>query len=204
MVAIGRNNLIVSQMSQPEHVVLSTPANDSTNIDPANTLLSWIPSATGSPAMIYQVFLSETEEGIFDGYLFETAATSLDLSAAAQNAGFGLGYSTRWYWAVLPVDANLVSPDPAVGDFMIWHFTTMSDPALPLETPILNIERVNNSVMIYWQAVPNAQSYILMGATDPEATYTQITATPATQWVISNPGQMEFFKVIASSDPVTP
>lgn len=204
MVAIGKNNLIVTQMSAPEHVVLNTPANDSTNIDPANTLLSWIPSATGSPAMIYQVFLSETEEGIFDGYLFETAATSLDLSAAMIAVGASLGFETRWYWAVLPVDANLVSPDPAVGDFMIWHFTTMSDPALPLETPILNIERVNNSVMIYWQAVPNAQSYILMGATDPEATYTQITATPATQWVISNPGQMEFFKVIASSDPVTP
>jgi len=200
IVALGRNNVIVVQAGVPEHVTLDSPPDNSIDLDPASVTLQWTPSQQGSSAQFYQVFLSNSEDNIFDSHYFETPETSFDLSAAAQNEGFGLGYETQWFWAVLPVNELLETPDPFSDDFMIWRFTTMADPMGDLEVPLVNIERVNNSVRLWWPPVPNAVSYKVYGSVDPGAAYSLITQTTATEWIITTPGAMEFFKVVAVNE----
>jgi photosystem II stability/assembly factor-like uncharacterized protein len=200
IVAVGRNNVVVAQLEIPEHVTLTSPPDNSPDLNPASVTLQWTPSEQGSSAQFYQVFLSDSEDNIFDGYYFETPDTSFNLSAAAQNEGFSLGYETQWFWAIMPVNQLLDSPDPASDDFMIWRFTTMADPIGDLEVPLVNIERVNNSVRLWWPAVPNAMSYKVFGSVDPSAAYGFITQTTATEWIITTPGAMEFFKVVAVNE----
>jgi len=199
IVAVGKNNLIVAQLEIPEHVTLDAPANNAVDLDPANVQLSWTPSQYGSVAAFYQVFVSDTEESIFDQYYFETEDTTFDLSAAFAANAQNLGFDSRWYWAILPVNEILDSPDITSDDFMIWRFTTMPEGGGTLETPILNIEKLNNQVRIYWAAVPNAVNYQVLGCNTPYGTYTGIITTPNTEYLIETPGNMEFFKVIATT-----
>lgn len=199
IVAIGRNNIIYAQLEIPEHVTLNSPANNDVDLDPANVLLGWTPSQYGSVAAFYQVFVSDSEDAIFDQHYFETPNTSFDLSAAFAANDLNLGYSTRWFWAVLPVNEILDSPDINSDNFMIWRFTTMAEPVGTLETPIVSIEKLGTQVRISWLAVPNALSYKILGCPTPYGTYSELTVTGATDHVVLNPGPMEFYKVIASS-----
>lgn len=199
IVAVGKNNLIVAQLEIPEHVTLNSPANNDVDLDPANVLLGWTPSQYGSVAAFYQVFVSDSEDAIFDQHYFETPNTSFDLSAAFAANDLNLGYSTRWFWAVLPVNEILDSPDINSDNFMIWRFTTMAEPVGTLETPIVSIEKLGTQVRISWLAVPNALSYKILGCPTPYGTYSELTVTGATDHVVLNPGPMEFYKVIASS-----
>lgn len=200
IVAVGRNNVVVAQLEIPEHVTLTAPADNSSNLDPANVVLEWQPSQYGSVPQFYQVFVSDNIDTIFDSYYFETAATSFNLSQAAQNEGFSLGYETTWYWAVMPVNEILDSPDPASQDFMIWRFSTMADQGGELEVPVVNIEEDMNSVRVWWTAVPSANSYNVWGSADPYGTYTLLGNTGANQWIIAAPSAMQFFKVVAVSE----
>ncbi len=194
IVAIGRNNIIYAQLEVPEHVTLNSPANNSLVTDPANVQLSWTPSEYGSVAAFYQVFVSDSEDSIFDQHYYETSNTSFDLSAAFSAEGYSLGSNPRWYWAILPVNEILDSPDITSDDFMIWRFNTS------LETPIVNIQQTGSQARIYWVAVPNAQSYKVLGCDTPYGTFTEITTTGNTDYVDLNPGTRKFFKVIASSE----
>jgi hypothetical protein len=130
IVAIGRNNNIYAQLEIPEHVILDSPANNSLVTDPANVQLSWTPSQYGSVAAFYQVFVSEDEDSIFDQHYFETSNTTFDLSAALAADGYSLRSNPRGYWAILPVNEILDSPDINSDNFMIWRFNTT------LETPL--------------------------------------------------------------------
>jgi len=122
IVAFGGNNLIVAK-PEIRHVVLTAPLDNSTGLDPAEVELSWTPSPYGSVAQYYQVFASTNLETIFVDQCFETPSINFDLSAVVD-----IGYDTNWYWAILPVTADLETPDPNSDDFMIWRFTTMTDP----------------------------------------------------------------------------
>ena len=202
IVAVGKNNLIVAQLEIPEHVTLNSPANNAIDLNPANVQLSWTPSQYGSVPVTYEVYVSDSEDAIFDQHYFETPNTTFDLSAAFAANELSLGYSTRWFWAVLPVNEILDSPDVPSDDFMIWRFTTMAEPVGTLETPIVSIEKLGTQVRISWLAVPNALSYKILGCPTPYGTYSELTVTGATDHVVLNPGPMEFYKVIASSvDP---
>ncbi|HOH78582.1 MAG: hypothetical protein KBA79_05570 [Candidatus Cloacimonetes bacterium] len=123
--------------------------------------------------------------------------TSFDLSQAVADDGFSLGYEASWYWAVLPVNEELDSPDPDSDEFMIWRFSTMADPMGELEVPNVSIERLDNSVRVWWPAVPNASTYKVYGSVDPILGYSLITQTADTEWIVTTPGNMEFFKVAA-------
>ena len=199
LVAMGRNNLIVTNSIIPQHVTLNSPADNAIDLDPANVILNWTPSQYGSVAAFYQVFVSDSEDTIFDQHYYETEETSFDLSAAFTADELNLGYSNRWFWAVLPVNEILDSPDINSDNFMIWRFTTMAEPVGTLETPIVSIEKLGTQVRISWLAVPNALSYKILGCPTPYGTYSELTVTGATDHVVLNPGPMEFYKVIASS-----
>ena len=130
-------------------------------------------------------------------------STSFNLSAAAQIEGFSLGHETRWrYWAILPVNEILDFPDIDSPNFMIWRFTTLSDSDGELEVPVVNIEKVNNTFRISWLAIPNATNYKVYGASDPFGVYQLLNQTPTLEYIDAAPGTMEFFKVIAYTDPV--
>lgn len=194
IVAVGKNNVILAQLEVPEHVTLSSPVDNSNELDPANVLLSWTPSPFGSQPVLYQVFASTSQESIFDELFFETTETSLDLSALAE-----LGSGTQWYWAVLPVNEEYDTPDTNSDEFMIWRFSTSA--GITLSAPDLSIEKVNAQVKLSWPAVPNALSYKVFGSTDPVTGYTELVTTAATEYWITAPGAKEFFKVIAYTDP---
>lgn len=195
MLAYGRNNVIVAQWMIPEHVSLVSPANNSININPASVLLQWTPASSGSPAEYYSIFLGSSIETLFDEQYFETEANSFDL-AVEGNAN--LGNNTRWFWAVLPVNNFNESPDPDLENFMVWQFTTMAG-EIELTAPELQIQKLNNQVRLYWNAVENANSYRILGALTPNGTYTDLGTTNATEFIISNPGAKEFYKVIADT-----
>jgi photosystem II stability/assembly factor-like uncharacterized protein len=193
IVAIGKNNLIVAQLEVPEHVTLNSPLDFSTGLDPASVMLSWTPSPYGSQAAFYQVFASTSRETLFDNLYFETTSTTFELGANAD-----LGYDTTWYWAVLPVNEILDSPDPDSPNFMVWRFTTM--PGGTLEPPEVSIEEGLGQVRVFWNAVPNATYYRVWGATDPYGAYAELQTVTATEYIHPNPGPMKFFKVLAGND----
>ena len=195
IVAVGRNNLVVTQLEVPEHVSLNSPANNSTALDPANVTLGWIPSAYGSVAEFYQVYASSSPETIFDELYFEAQSTSFDLSGNAT-----LGYGTAWYWAILPVNEVLDTPSISSDDFQIWRFTTMADPSITeLGTPVLAITNNAGQLTLTWDAVTDAVSYLVYGADAPNEAYSLIIGTAALQYVYANPGTKKFFKVIATT-----
>jgi len=90
------------------------------------------------------------------------------------------------------------TPDPNSDNFMIWHFTTQAQEAL--EPPSLRIEKVNNQIKLSWDAVQGATSYKIYGASDPYGNHTLITSTTRLNYIITNPGNMQFFKVTATSE----
>lgn len=200
IVAVGKNNLVVAQLENPEHVTLTAPLNNITGLDPAAVTLSWTPSPFGSVAEYYQVLVSDDPALLYDQMNYETSETSFNLSAAL---GGSVGYSTRYYWAVLPVNADLATPDINSDDFMVWRFLTMDDPSITeLETPVLSIEKINDQVRLTWAPVLNAHSYRVYGASTPDVIDTLLTTTANTEYIIVSPGTMEFFKVIADTIPV--
>ena len=190
IVAVGRNNLIVAQLEVPEHVSLNSPADNSTGLNPDTVTLSWTPSPYGSVAAFYQVYVSSSLETIFDEFYFESIATSFDLSEH-----LALGLSTDWYWAVLPVNELMDSPDIGSDEFQIWRFTTMA----PLNVPVVAIANSSGEMILSWDAVPNAVSYKVYGADTPEGGYSYITLTTSLQYVYPDPGSKKFFKVIATT-----
>ncbi|MDZ4183273.1 MAG: YCF48-related protein, partial [Candidatus Cloacimonadaceae bacterium] len=190
LIAYGKNNVIVAnvQAGTPGHVVLTAPADNSSGIDPQDLMLQWNPPATGGAAAYYEVYLSDSIDELFSSPI-ETANPWLDAST------LGLAYATRWFWGVIPVSAELQSPDPLDDEFMIWSFYTMDDPMGGIEAPITSIQRIGNSVRLSWLAVDNAISYKVYGSTDPYAGYTLQTTTNALEYIVTAPLQMEYFKV---------
>ena len=195
LVVVGKNNVILAQLEVPEHVTLISPPDNSVGLDPNNVILTWAPSPYGSVAAYYGVYVAPDPETLFDYYYFETTETSFNLSAAP---GVDLGYGNTWYWAVLPVNEIMDTPDPNSDNFMIWRFTTQAQEAL--EPPSLRIEKVNNQIKLSWDAVQGATSYKIYGASDPYGNYTLITSTTSLNYIITNPGNMQFFKVIATNE----
>lgn len=130
------DNVIVRQTPAglPHHVTLNTPSDGATGLNPNNITLTWTPAQTGGTPLVYTVFLAENpiDPGTeyYGEHQFDTTATSLNLSAL-QDSEFQIGYSTTWYWAVLPYNGDpLQSPDPAEPGFMVFDFTTIPDPRI--------------------------------------------------------------------------
>jgi len=133
------DNVMIRQTpaGAPEHVTLTSPVDGATGLSPENTVLSWSAALTGGTPAYYEVFVgaSPIDPGIgyYGEYFYETENTNLNLSAQGD---IDLGFSTTWYWAVLPYNEGGEAPDPDAPEFMIWDFTTIADPtivALPHE-----------------------------------------------------------------------
>ncbi len=126
------DNVMIRQTpaGAPDHVTLVSPANGATYIDPENAEINWTPAITGGNPAYYEVLVGENpfnpEEGYFGEYSFETENTSLNLS----EQDIILPFSSTWYWAVLPYNADGLCPDPLAPEFMVWSFTIAPDPTI--------------------------------------------------------------------------
>ncbi len=192
IVAVGRNNLIVAQLEVPEHVTLISPPDGSTGLDPDTVTISWNPSPYGSRAAFYQVFLSSTAETIFDEFYFETTAETFNLGAIAP-----LIPGDQYFWAILPVNEDLVSPDVDSPAFDIWSFTTQG---MVLDTPPVFHYYSAGHHIVQWNWVNNAQSYKVYAADTPYGAYTLIYSTAGYEYIIPGTEPRKFYKVVASTD----
>jgi hypothetical protein len=115
----------------PEHVTLGSPADGSTGVLPEEVLLTWTPSITGGIPAYYEIYVGadpiDPGTGYYGEYFYESTNTYLDLSAQTD---INLAYSSTWYWAVLPYNAEGLAPDPDAPEFMIWDFTIIEDPTI--------------------------------------------------------------------------
>ncbi|MDZ4122033.1 MAG: GEVED domain-containing protein, partial [Candidatus Cloacimonadaceae bacterium] len=114
-------------VAPPVHVVLTSPANGSTGVNPANLMLQWTAGIGGGIADYYGVFVASDPDNIFDEHYFETEEAPFNLSAV-QDIDFQLGYLSTWYWSIIPINGE-GSPDPDTDPgFMIFSFTTQAPP----------------------------------------------------------------------------
>ncbi len=105
--------------STPEAVTYTSPTDAATDIE-LNSSLTWQSSANASG---YKVYLSE--DNTFTGITpVEHATTSYALS--------GLDYETTYYWKVVPY--NIVGD--ATDGILVWSFTTIPDPTIPMPVTI--------------------------------------------------------------------
>ncbi|MGC9362201.1 MAG: choice-of-anchor J domain-containing protein, partial [Candidatus Syntrophosphaera sp.] len=133
------DNVLIREIpaGAPDHVILTSPPDASTGIDPDNVVLEWSAATTGGIPDYYEVYVGadpiDPVLGYYGEYFYEVhTGTSLDLSAQGD---ITIGYDNTWYWAVLPYNTS-GAPDPTDSAFMIWQFTTGPDPtivALPYE-----------------------------------------------------------------------
>jgi len=104
--------------SVPECTDTPTPANGAEDIIAigGQTAISWVPSETGEPADVYEIFLG-TESGTLTS-LGTTDFTEINLT--------GLAYDTVYYWTIVPI--NSLGPAEACAE---WIFTSGSGPVSP-------------------------------------------------------------------------
>jgi hypothetical protein len=142
--------------------------------------------------------VSSDRDEIFDGHLYETTGTALDLTAQTD---FIPGFNTQWYWAVLPVYEGNLTPDPDSPDFETWNFTTAAGPVS--EPDVITAEGV---VSLTWVASSGATAYKIYAADEPNSpTWNYIAWTASTQLAIPiGTERVRFYRVTAISGETPP
>lgn len=126
------DNIMVRQTPAglPDHVVLDSPLDGATGLDPDHVVLAWTPALTGGTPDYFEVYVGEEPidpaAGYYGEYFYETTATTLNLSLQGD---IPLSFSSTWYWAVLPQTTG-GAPDPEDPAFMVWDFTIAPDPTV--------------------------------------------------------------------------
>jgi len=171
------DNVMIRQTpaGAPDHVTLVSPVDGAVDLAPDNVLLNWNPALTGGTAAYYEVYVGvdpiDPGNDYYGEFFYETTNAFLDLSAQGD---IDLGFSTTWYWAVLPYNSENLAPDPDTPDFMVWDFTTAPDPtivALPYEE---YFDSVTAPVLPYgWSAYINSTSTSAFVGTYSSTTYAQ-------------------------------
>ena len=187
----GDNNVYVDNVivrltpaGAPDHVTLVSPANEATYIDPENAEVNWTPAITGGNPAYYEVLVGENpfnpEEGYFGEYSFETVNTSLNLS----EQDIVLPFSSTWYWAVLPYNADGLCPDPLAPEFMVWSFTIAPDPTITSLPYAEYFDGVTAPALPWgWSAFVNSTSTSAYVRTYSSTTYAQ---SPPNSVIFSN------------------
>ncbi|PKN77631.1 MAG: hypothetical protein CVU48_10980 [Candidatus Cloacimonetes bacterium HGW-Cloacimonetes-1] len=157
------NNMFVDDVTveivptgAPNHVTLVSPIDAATGVNPLTTTLTWTPAPTGSTATLFGVYVSTSEATLFEGMYFETPTPSLNLAA---QEGVNLGWNNTYFWAVLPINAALETPDIEDPEFRIWRFTTHTDPTIVTFPYTENFDGVSTpNLPDYWSKVISSTS----------------------------------------------
>ncbi|MDZ4182460.1 MAG: choice-of-anchor D domain-containing protein [Candidatus Cloacimonadaceae bacterium] len=111
----------------PDPVVMVSPANNATNVDPRTVVLDWNPAATGGAVQTYDLYIGNDDDP-YGSYYFAVTAPISQFSPFADGSVV-LDYNSRWYWTVQPVNT---AGFPEIDDCETWSFTTrpqMTSPA---------------------------------------------------------------------------
>ncbi|NLA44023.1 MAG: choice-of-anchor D domain-containing protein, partial [Candidatus Cloacimonetes bacterium] len=87
----------------PDPVNLTYPANGATGLPQVGFNLTWTPATTGGAPDYYAVYMSQSDETIYDDYYWETTNTSFNPVTAEENP-ITFNYLDRWYWTVEAVN----------------------------------------------------------------------------------------------------
>ena len=121
----------------PDPVTLVYPANGATGLPQVGFNLTWTPATTGGLPDYYAVYMSQSDETIYDDYYWETTNTSFNPVTAPTNP-ITFNYGERWYWTVEAIndDGNAVVEPPysfeIVKPIQIFPWTENFDAALTL------------------------------------------------------------------------
>ncbi|PCI08935.1 MAG: hypothetical protein COB73_06330 [Flavobacteriaceae bacterium] len=104
---------LISNASPPNCADTPSPVDMATNVAGGTATLSWTPSATGDPATSYEVFWGTTSGALTS--LGSISATTVDIT--------NVGFSTTYYWSIVP--SNVGGPATGCPE---WSFTTGTPP----------------------------------------------------------------------------
>lgn len=170
------DNIMVRQTPAglPDHVVLDSPLDGATGLDPDHVVLAWTPALTGGTPDYYEVYVGENPidpaSGYYGEYFYETTATTLNLSIQDD---ITLNYSSHLYWAVLPQTTG-GAPDPEDPAFMVWDFTIAPDPTITALPVMEYFDGVTAPAMPWgWTGYVNSTSTAAYVRTYNSSTYAQ-------------------------------
>jgi hypothetical protein len=106
----------------PGEATLLTPVNGAVDQSDTSTTLTWTVPASGGVPTYYGVFMSTSEENIFDDLYWETTNTYFN---PVSEGGFTFEFSTDYFWTVAAYNAS--GPGDAPTPF---RFTTWDDPVI--------------------------------------------------------------------------
>jgi len=145
---------------------LTAPTNGATGVNSTTLVYTWT-NATNNKGYHLQV---STTTG-FTAIVQDTVTAIPDISSQAAT---GLLPGGRYYWRVATVSKTIGESDWSA----VYTFTTLAAPTTPVLTlPVNNTINVNpaSQLIMQWNAVTNATSYIVNIATGANSTNTTVT-----------------------------
>jgi len=158
-----------SNLVAPAPVVMLSPANGSSNLDPETVNLDWSTAYTGGTPELYAILISNNQDDITGQMYFEVMHPITKFSPFADE-GITLSYDTRWYWSILPVNTGGY---PNFEDCPVWFFNTCLNPT------IASLPRSENFDGVVAPALPIGWKAIATG-TSISYVKTVTTSTPYT------------------------
>lgn len=190
------DDIMVQAIGLPAAPALIYPADEATGLSQDGFNLSWTPNLeSGDPPQYYVLFISTSEETIFDEYVYDNITTTFFDPANATEDPIELAFSTSYFWTIAAVtDAGEAVAEP------LYRFTIQSNPfSGPPETIITN--NISGEVTLTWDAVTNANSYKIYGTPDPfaEGSWTLLAVTDLLTYTYTRIETYKFFKVTADT-----
>jgi len=195
------NNMFVDDISvqaiePPAMPTLTYPANNATDLPQAGFNLTWSPDlVTGGTPAYYVLYVASSEETIYDEYVYDNLTVTSFNPAAAMVDPINFAYGASYYWTVQAINTS----GDAIAD-PIYKFTIET---LPLLAPVVTIAaNLTGTVDLSWDAVTNANSYLVYGTNDPfsVAPWNLLATTGGLVYNYAGTEPYKFFKVIASTD----
>lgn len=130
-----------------ECATLVSPADAATNVPVGSVTFEWTPSATGEPAVSYNLYYGLTSTTVTN-LVGNYTTTSDDINVS--------GYGTTFYWQIRPVNA--------AGETQgcpIWSFTTESSPFLPYCGPLAYSTSIEPITLVNFAGINNTTSEVV-------------------------------------------
>jgi hypothetical protein len=108
----------------PGEVTLLTPVDRAVDVSALDTTLTWTVPASGGVPTYYGVFMSTTEENIYDDLYWETTAAHFN---PVTEGGFTFDYETTYFWTVAAYNASGPGSAPTPFRFTTWDNPVVSE-----------------------------------------------------------------------------
>lgn len=169
----------------PEAPILAYPADGTADLPLSGFDLGWTPAPSGGPVDYYAVYLSDTDDALFDQYYWETTEPTFDPVA---QGGIAFNYGERWFWTV---EAHNEFGSAVAMPAFRFDLQTLGG----IDAPIVAIAADGT---LSWQEVANAGSYNVFKAEYPDGQFILVGSTAGLSWLDPNyPESKAFYRVTA-------